>query len=549
MAHLWFVLTTHLSLEDVQAALNVLIAVLSAASIFTFARFCWQSATLHLTRNRDVPVASLLSLTSPGEVFTVLRFLHYRTVTTRRYRLILAQAVVIVALSTAAFLSGPIARFSSRRSHVIGQRETRGALASNTGFDSMVDSDVEWNQTKSSIEAAGFPMDQLLDFLPDTTVPWVYRADEWNNTWHLNCTFTPETPIKLEVLANVSESGGDWMVQIPGLKSILPEPFSVEPLLLEPGITSSYQGFMATPIHGSEMRRLSSLMFLFYTIQAPQTKHPDISMSVLIAGVHVQNALGFRNGSYAVGPVDRSSYSRTICDLHRNPKSVNETYIAYPNIYVYADDTFSEALVEHYYSNWFRAFHNHEPAPLPTPEDMLRFYQAYTISKDTIVDYPVTRRLSNTIPAVELSSIFLAVVLADALLILLGLLYHSFFLLRYRSQVVHMPESKLDWLLQSLKEADRMNYATETTPVAPKRNSLTPLSPTSSRRRSTFESARYRFGTDGEVILSDDLEMSSPSENLRQVNSEASLLSRPESVRSGLPSYRGYEHVPEHSIL
>src|ERR1700722_20296560 len=46
MAHLWFILSLRWSLEDVQAVLNVLISVFSAIGIFTFARFCWQSATM-----------------------------------------------------------------------------------------------------------------------------------------------------------------------------------------------------------------------------------------------------------------------------------------------------------------------------------------------------------------------------------------------------------------------------------------------------------------------------------------------------------------------
>jgi hypothetical protein len=55
MAHFWFILSLGWPLEDVQAALNVLISVFSAIGIFTFARFCWQSATLHLTKQSRCP--------------------------------------------------------------------------------------------------------------------------------------------------------------------------------------------------------------------------------------------------------------------------------------------------------------------------------------------------------------------------------------------------------------------------------------------------------------------------------------------------------------
>src|SRR5271163_4638633 len=85
MAHFWFILSLTWPLEDVQAVLNVVVSVLSALAIFTFARFCWQNATLHLTKQQDVPVASLLSLTTPGEAFQVLWFLNFRSLSAKKY--------------------------------------------------------------------------------------------------------------------------------------------------------------------------------------------------------------------------------------------------------------------------------------------------------------------------------------------------------------------------------------------------------------------------------------------------------------------------------
>src|SRR5947209_3691863 len=267
MAHFWFILSLRWPLEDVQAVLNVLISVLSAIGIFTFARFCWQSATLHLTKQRDVPVATLLSLNSPGEAFQVLWFLNFRSLSAKKYRRILFQSLIIFGLSVAAILSGPIARFASRQGHTVIPSRMHGSLATTT-WESMVEADVTWNRTKNALADAGFPTDQLLDFLPDISRPWVYREDEWNNTWHAQCTLYPLTPISLKSTGNYSD--GSWFTEIPGLYDIVPLRF-VE----LPGGWSSNLGATS-----KDDRYMDMLMFFVTTIQKKEGKHfaEDISM-------------------------------------------------------------------------------------------------------------------------------------------------------------------------------------------------------------------------------------------------------------------------------
>ena len=544
MAHYWFVLTKHWSLQDVQAALNVMIAILSTISIFTFARFCWQTASLRLTKHKDVPVASLLSLTSPGEVFTVLRFLRYRTLTTKRYRMFLFQATVIFALSAAAFLSGPIARFSSRRGYTITPMLVKGGLAANT-YSSIVEADVEWNQTISSLDKAGFPTDQLLDFLPDSTQDWVYLAEQWNNSWKATCEYTPATSIELYGTGNYS-NGNDWSTQVPALLQTIPEKF-----------------FGAFGAIGAELGRITvpknhsnwdTLLFLFFTDQPEYDFEKKDHMSILMIAAYIQDVPSAPNNtlSFGTGPFGPSYYTRAICELHKAEAAVGEYYTAYPNIIQPSEDTTAEALENHYHDRFVRQVQNGVPVYHPTGADMFRFYQAYCVSKDTFAYFPVKRLISMRVPNVELSAVFLAVVIFDGLLIALGLLWHSFFLMRHRSNLIHMPESKLDWLLQSLNESDKVNNPSDGY-EARRRSSSTvtsPRSPMKSRRESSFANAKYRFGTIGEVVWDEDVELVASPPLPQHGESEVSLVSKPETSRSiSGGSFMGYEQLQPYSPL
>jgi hypothetical protein len=65
----------------------------------------------------------------------------------------------------------------------------------------------------------------------------------------------------------------------------------------------------------------------------------------------------------------------------------------------------------------------------------------------------VARTLSVELPTVELSVIFLAVALLIAIGIAASLARYILFLLRCRTDVRLTPESKLDWLLRSIRES------------------------------------------------------------------------------------------------
>lgn len=118
------------------------------------------------------------------------------------YWKVLAQCFVITSLTITALLSGLVTKYSIRRIEVTQLDDVDGYLA--TTLDADLFDTVQWNITADSLIQANFPTDQLLDFLPNTSVPWVYAADQWNSTWSLDCEMTNATTVPLSIGSNCS---------------------------------------------------------------------------------------------------------------------------------------------------------------------------------------------------------------------------------------------------------------------------------------------------------------------------------------------------------
>ena len=125
----WISLPAQWELEDVQAVLNVIITALSTLIIFIFARYCWSRAAKRVESTSEVPLYTLVSLSSLGEVLDVIFLLKKRLVCLR-YSALCAQCLVIGLFSATALLSGPIARYSTRRGSIVREQGVPGFLAS-----------------------------------------------------------------------------------------------------------------------------------------------------------------------------------------------------------------------------------------------------------------------------------------------------------------------------------------------------------------------------------------------------------------------------------
>jgi hypothetical protein len=111
------------------------------------------------------------------------------------------------------------------------------------------------------------------------------------------------------------------------------------------------------------------------------------------------------------------------------------------------------AYTENYQARFVQESTSDSEITVITPDDLVKFYQAYMIAKDTQYRQPVTRTLSVELSIVELSTAFLTVCLLVALLLAAGIAKYMFFMGKHRPTMVVTRESKLDWMLQSIKEA------------------------------------------------------------------------------------------------
>jgi hypothetical protein len=189
----WVVLSTTWALEDLQAGLSIVIQVLCVCGLFISSQYFWQVQALQVARGQRVPIVRVLSINTPGEVWDAIRVLRLRIFF---YSSTAMQCLLVIGLDLTALLSGPIVRGVSHRGVRLPVRKLNGKLTSRSTTcirDDVVGTQRIWDR----LDNAGFPKDQLLDYLPDISVNWEYVEQDWNSTWAADCDFTDKTEIQL----------------------------------------------------------------------------------------------------------------------------------------------------------------------------------------------------------------------------------------------------------------------------------------------------------------------------------------------------------------
>jgi hypothetical protein len=441
MAGLWISLPTRWELQDVQAAINVIITVLSTLGVFVFVRYCWRRAAKRVARNEDVRLPALLSLNTLGEALDVA-FLLKAKLLTSRYITVLAQCVIVVCLSSTALLAGIITRYSTRQGQIISELEVAGSLVTHD-HNGMGDASVEWNLTYSRLDEAGFPNDQLLDFLPDNSIDWAYDASQWNNTWSFQCEQFPQRSLKMHATGNCTK-----------MSSELPDLERITNYDEWDGSWHSHGGFYN---NGSNWKDI--LMFIYSWKQWDHEEACDTNraMTISLKSLHMHNVPKQQNDSsecsFGEGKIGEADYTAVRCELRRRQTVPDPCHVAFPDVYDNAAVPY--AYSDYYHAHFQQASTSNIPISIITPPELIRFYQVYTVVKDLQYRQPVTRQLSVNVRVVQLSTVFLAIVLLIALLILLGLLQYMLFVARHRDIIQTTPQSKLDWMLQSIQTEDR----------------------------------------------------------------------------------------------
>lgn len=460
----WINLPGPWSLQNVQAALNVIITGLSVLAVFACARFCWQSSVASSARHDSVPASALLSISTFGEAVDVIWLLKAK-IFNRRHVKILVQACLVVFLSFAALISGPIARYSTRLGHHVNYYDTPGKITWRR-HDSILGASVVWNTTFFSLDNANFPYDQLLDYLPDPTIDWIYDPREWNSSWTLDCNNTELSQIELEDVGNCTS----MFDEIPGLAKVI----SLDKY--DTDNTSSW--WTAYYEDGMHKDALLSISAAKESSVDPATGITN-EIAIDLAAIHLHK-LNIQTDSdslcyFGEGPIESASYTKIACMVRRIVLNPDLHNIAFPD-----SDTpwlVSRALVQNYQAQFIRESIRGDNITIITPRDLTRFYQVWVATKDTQNEFPVSRSLSVRLPIVQLSTVFLALAILTFLLVIFGIGSYLFASFRYRKVFEDTPQSKLEWMLRVIQDQGppQTKDSSRTASFTGAANSISPL--------------------------------------------------------------------------
>jgi hypothetical protein len=457
MAVAWIVLSTKWDFANVQATLNVIISVLGTTGIWAFSRFWWQFASSRVIRKDSVPLSSLFTFSSPGEAWDVLVLLRKTLFAPRHFHL-LAQLIVIFTVTVATTLAGPIARFSLRSGHLVQQTPVKGlaAVMGEGALGARSSASVLWNLTMQSLDDADFPRDQLLDFLPPSTQSWRYKAEEWDPTWRVECNGTEETP--LEIIANASYPIADPTNAFPALRD------SIDPLWFNTSIyraSSDFNGWFEWKDVPRGKDVLIYLLIQSDPLIDDQMHKNQKPLHLLLATIRLHNAT-ITSNSFSLarttwrmeGPVGNASYSQTECIIKRKLHVADEEMIPWP----WTNDTNSitKAYADHYRLSTATSSVNNQSIPLLSPDQLFRFYQVYQVTTSTVYQVPLSKNLSIQYTTVELSTIFLAILLLLFILTTAGSIRYIVFYFRHKSTLalLYVPDGKLEWMIHAVKNSN-----------------------------------------------------------------------------------------------
>ena len=452
MTGAWINLSTRWGLPSVQAAINVVISVVGTVGIWAWSRYWWQRGSAAVVGgNSKVRLAAMCTPSGLGESWDVVSVLQKRMLDKENWHLLLQLAVILLATAGCVF-SGPIAQVSLRVRPTV-QRDQLQVLPTNNSYGWLGDlqaANVLWNETITSLDEAGFPYDQILDYLPPSTAPWIFVAREWEPSWQMNCNFQNETP-----LYNVTGVGHYNFY---------------EPLDAFPAYRDTYdQKWLNSTNYrvqaDSNSWHAGTIDFqdaLFYVLVVSEptldnqmfynNQTLEMSFSVLhLRDFSIDNGSVYTNAESAtwepIGPVGKASYSRLECNLTRNWQVPDSLTVSW----VWTNDTYSITLgySEYYYLSFQEAASNQLPVAVPTPEEILRLYQAYMISINILGGSPIQRSISVLKDTVQLSAVLLVIVLILTLLTLFTIIRYFVFHRTHHKQLdeVSIPKSKIDWMV------------------------------------------------------------------------------------------------------
>ena len=455
----WVILSTHWGLSSVQASLNVIISVLGTVGIWSFSRYWYRRGSSNiLSGEKDVPLPALFTFTSPGDAWDLVAVLRTRVLAKENWYL-LVQLIVVIAVTAACMLSGPIAKVSLRNSRAIQRKDLQVLQTTKGGgfLGNLLYANVVWNETIQSLDRAGFPTNQLLDYLPPITEPWTYIEDEWDPTWRVACNNTHEI-----IIPNVTATGNysiyDPLNAFPAFRD------TYDPSWLNKTkyrVENNFDSWAYWP----DQTQLKHVLFYVLIQSDPvignrmYTNNDTLEISLTIfntrdfSAQYTDPGISGETTWRPIGTVRNASYARTECSISRKPEVADEEMIPW----LWTNDTYSITMgYRTYWEYWLHTIGRAHTDAMPTPEDIFRFYQVYMIATNTNHPIKSTRKVSVWVDTVELSVVFLVATILLTLMILWSTGRYLFFLGRHKSKIeqMYVPDGKIEWMIHAAKSSD-----------------------------------------------------------------------------------------------
>ncbi|KAI1413440.1 hypothetical protein F5Y13DRAFT_198756 [Hypoxylon sp. FL1857] len=454
----WIDISSRWELTSVQAALNVFVSILGTFGIWSASRFWWQRGSARiLCNNTDVPLPTLYSISGLGDSWDAI-FLLQKAVFTKDTWHLLIQLVVVVTLTLSSMFAGPIAKSSLRSIPQASEDELEVLyVVKGDGFSTnRLLANVMWNETIQSLDKADFPTDQLLDYLPSSSVPWIYKAEEWDPTWRMTCSFAPET-----VLHNVEAYGNYTFYDPVNAFPVFRETY--DPSWFDSSKYRMQSGFDAWYIVTDEIPFKETLFFTLFQSDPEVNDRMYMNNDTLEISLSVLHAQGFKVNNFSdtgqaattewmpIGPVQNATFARTDCNITRKAVVKDENAIPW----IWTNDTYSITMsYQNYYMNSFTTSASKgQLVATPTSRDLLRFYQAYLAAANTIYSSPTLKKVSVWKDVVQLSVALLVTIIILAIVtIWLGIRYFIF-VRRHGSKLEEacIPDGKIEWMVHAAR--------------------------------------------------------------------------------------------------
>jgi hypothetical protein len=423
----WVIFSKSWQLEDLQAGLSIVIQIICVSGIFIASQYFWQRHALQVARGQRVPIARVLSIHGPGEVWDALLLLRGRV---WRYKSTAVQCAIVLLLGVTTLFSGPIARFASRNGVSLPERGVEGLLASRTSTcirDDVVGVQRVWDR----LDKARFPKDQLLDWLPDVGVDWEYVDGDWNSTWRAGCEFVNKTEVLLTGtgVSNGTDDRPRLFHQFEGLTGLV-ENFR------------SNWSYITTDNQGT----IRNNSFADATLWLNVVDFDPMRMALVIVYMDAPPSREADDGvEFGVGPAP-ATYVKAECTLRNTSETL---FRAYPDLTM-DDSCVVENFKQHFFQGVLARDRDGVGGHLPRAEDVWRWFQSYMVRKDVKRMMPVERELSVRVRNVEVAGWWLGIASVLVLAVLVGFARYCWVLWKYGAVVKRVPETKADWVLHAV---------------------------------------------------------------------------------------------------